>query len=736
MRAPRCDKHLAPVVSCADMTLRLATAWLLAAPLVLAAGCARDSRAPQHPAAGGEPLVLPEHYSHSIAALGMPGARRAFQVGDGSVIGNGDAALEWRLPSAPGKVEVSPVYFERDGVPVAHWWMVSAEESVHFEAAAVPCAALGDTSLLLSVRATATGLADAPRECVLEMRVRTRADGPAVIPWDAEDTYTHEELWRGRFAIRNRRLVAGVDPTLLVAPADPRARLAAPTHGPGPGALIATGRATLTRGAQRHWDFWMPVYPTTAGGAGLERLARHERVVAEARSAWREWLARSAPLSTPDSLLDAAWRAALVTLIVSHERDGKEWVPLGNPFQYRDVWLRDAARGVRALAVAGLTDLARADAWTLRRFQLPSGVLLSQWGQLDGTGQALWAFAQAASLPPAPGFAARTLPYARRALAWIDLQRALTAQLQIRYPGLLPYADPRDNELTRAQLVGNDTWAIAGCRAAATLARLAGDDSLARAASGSAAAHRAAFVAALMRSGSRDVPPSWQGPGRDWGNLSVGYPTLVLPADDPRLPALAHRVRMRTGGSGLVSYGPVDTLHSYLGTDLAQWSLLAGRADEARAYLADLIAHSSSTLGQAELFSRDGGHFGINLPPHATAAAGLVDLVRNMIVSDTRDTLELALGADPVAWRGTHFDRAPTRFGVLDVALETPSPERRRARWSPVAVPARVRIADGERLLEVLTPGARAAGEHWVECPPQAREVEFRVAGGAREARP
>jgi hypothetical protein len=674
-------------------------------------------------------MVLPEHYSHSIAALGMPGARRAFQVGSGSVVGSGDAAIEWRLLSQPGASKISPVYFERDGVPVAHWWMVSPQESVHFEAAAVPCAALGDTSLLLSVRATVTGRSDVPRECVLEMRVRTRAEGPTVTPWDAEDTDSHEEQWRGHFAIRNQRLVAGVDPSLTVTPAGRGAWPSAPTRGPGPGVLVATGRIVLARGAQHHWDFWMPVYPTSAAGAGLDRLAHHERVVAEARATWREWLSRSAPLATPDSLLNAAWRAALVTLIVSQEREGEEWVPLGNPFQYRDVWLRDAARSVRALAVAGLTDLARADAWTLRRFQLPSGVLLSQWGQLDGTGQALWAFTQAASLPPDRDFAERTLPHARRALAWLDLQRALTRQLQIRYAGLIPYGDPRDNELTRAQLVGNDAWGIAGYRSVVTLATLAGDDALARAADTSAVAYRADFLAALKRSGSRDVPPSWQGPGREWGNLAVGYPTRVLPADDPRLSALAQRVRARSGGPGLVICGPADTLHTYLGTDLAQWSLLAGRPGEARAYLADLLAHSSSTLGQAEVISRQGGSFGlVNLPPHATAAAGLVDLVRNMIVSDTRDTLELALGADPSWWRGTRFDRAPTRFGVIDLALETPAPDHRRARWSPVAVPVRVRVADGERLLEVLTPGARAVGGSWVECPPRSREVEFRVA--------
>ncbi|HKQ59426.1 MAG TPA: hypothetical protein VJY35_16300, partial [Candidatus Eisenbacteria bacterium] len=238
--------------------------------------------------------------------------------------------------------------------------------------------------------------------------------------------------------------------------------------------------------------------------------------------------------------------------------------------------------------------------------------------------------------------------------------------------------------------------------------------------------YRAAFARALLRTGSKDVPGSWQGTGRDWGNLSAAYPTRVIAENDPRLGVLATRVRARAGSNGLVSQGPADSLHTYLGADLAQWSLLVGRSDEARAYLGDLIAHSSSTLGQAEVFNRHQGEFGANLPPHATAAATIVDLVRNMMVCDVRDTLEIALGGAPSWWRGARFERAPTRFGVMDVSLESPEVDLRRARWGALDVPIRVRVADGERVVEVLTDRAHASGQ-WIECPPGAREVTFRV---------
>ncbi len=404
-------------------------------------------------------------------------------------------------------------------------------------------------------------------------------------------------------------------------------------------------------------------------------------------------------------------------------------MPIGSPLQYRDVWIRDGARTVRALAVAGLTDLAREDAWTLRRFQLESGALISQRGQLDGTGAALWALEQAASLPPSAEWSKRYLPIAERGYRWIEHQRQATRQLKLLWRGLLPYADPRDNELTRAQLVGNDAWALAGCRATAALARRAEHATLARAADSSFQEYRATIRAALRRAPGPDLPAAWQGGGRDWGNLSLAYPTGVLSADDPRLERLAKRVRS-AGAPGLVAYGSSDSIHTYLGMDLAQNSLLAARPAEARAALATLLAHSSSTFGQAELFDLASGGFAENLPPHATAAAGIVDLVRNMIVSDTRDTLELALGGSLPWWGGTRLEKAPTRFGVIDVAFAHPAPNRLEARWSAVRVPTRVRIPDGVRAVEAFSSGARIVRGVWVECAPGVTSLNVRVIPG------
>jgi hypothetical protein len=207
----------------------------------------------------------------------------------------------------------------------------------------------------------------------------------------------------------------------------------------------------------------------------------------------------------------------------------------------------------------------------------------------------------------------------------------------------------------------------------------------------------------------------------------------LLQAGDPRLAALARRLRARAVPTGLVCYGPGDSLHTYLGADLAQSSLLAGRPAEARAYLAGLLEHSSSTLGQAEIVHRAGG-FGLNLPPHGTAAATIVDLLRNMLVSDVGDTLELALGAPIEWWQGTRLERAPTRFGALGLRLDQPAADRLRVRLDPSPAFIRIRVPDGVRAVAALSPGARVAGDAWVEAPAGTREIEFRIT--RQEARP
>jgi hypothetical protein len=274
-------------------------------------------------------------------------------------------------------------------------------------------------------------------------------------------------------------------------------------------------------------------------------------------------------------------------------------------------------------------------------------------------------------------------------------------------------------------MVGNDAWALAGYRAAARLLRAAGRENDARTVDQTRAQYQADFEKALALTRSRDVPPSWQEVGRDWGNLAVGWPCAALPPGDPRLAALAARMWNVSGGPGLVTYGHADSLHGYVGADLGTWALLAGRRPDAERVLDALLHWRNASGAGAELFSRSGA-FGRNLPPHPTSAAALVALVRNALVFDDGDTLQLTLGARERWWQGGRVTNAPTRWGSIHLAFERRGNAARWS-WSPVPVWTALTLPPGTELAAPPPAPLVARSPSVVLAPPQATEAKVTV---------
>jgi hypothetical protein len=441
------------------------------------------------------------------------------------------------------------------------------------------------------------------------------------------------------------------------------------------------------------------------------------------RRHWTRLLDEATRIDLGDPEVEHAIAGARVVLLACSELRGGEWLPLGGPLHYRDTWLRDAARSIQGLALWGHTREARDQARGMLAYQWPHGAFLSQRGQLDGTGQALWIMDQAVMRPAPDDSVGRFAAAALEAWRWLERQRAMGRELGTPFGSMMPFGDPNDNELVRAQIVGNDAWAIAGYRATARLLRASGQTAAAEEVERSMALYRDEFERALERTGHPDVPPSWQIAGHDWGNLTAGYPCQVLPPGHPRLAAMADRVWAYSGGAGLVTYFAQDSIHYYLGAELATWALLAGRVAQADSVLGAMLHWRSASGGAGELFTR-GGDYGKNFPPHATSAGALLSLLRNSLVFDDGDTLKLTLGARAAWWRGARVERAPTRFGLLDL-------EFRRAgdvaewRWTPVRAWTTL----------TLPPGARLAGMPPPPLLPGAADREVLAPPGTRNAR-
>ena len=690
-----------------------ATLPVTLATALLAAGCAGNGFGPR--AHRVDPDSIPEAYARSTAALMWPGATRAWQITPAGDLYNG----EWQvrlIPSAGADSATAPrvVAFEERWRPVAHWTRRSGAVRWDFEAVALPEPAPRDSGLFASILVQATNTGSAARAVRLEIRLESpqrpvfvafdaAAEPAAALRWGEGDTPDTVQGWSAGHSG------------------------AAALRGP-----VRLYDWTLAPGATRSLRLALPTYPATA--RALARWARvpHERRAAEARRYWETEVARGARFSLGDPEVECALHAAQVTLLSLRERRGPAWVPIANPFQYRDVWLRDGARAIRALAVLGYTHEARGLCAGFEGLQWPQGAFLSQRGQLDGTGQALWAFEQALLRPAPDDSVGRYAAAAERAWRWIEWQRDFGRQAGWEFGTMFPYGDPRDGELVRAQLLGNDAWALAGYRSAARLMAAAGRTAQAEEVERSRAVYLADFMKALARVKHRDVPPSWQGIGRDWGNIAVAHPCGVLPAGDARVRAMARRIWAAAGGPGLTTYGSPDTLQYYVGADLGTWALLAGEPAAADSVLEAMLHWRTASGGGAELFSRSSRDFGVNLPPHGTGAAALASLLRDALVFDDEDTLRLTLGARARWWNGARVQRAPTRWGLMDLEFRRQG-DGARWSWSAVPVWTALTLPPGTRLAEApAAPLVRGGSDRVVLAPPGTRQATVRLAERAR----
>jgi hypothetical protein len=453
--------------------------------------------------------------------------------------------------------------------------------------------------------------------------------------------------------------------------------------------VTPTGAAAYTvplaAGESRTLDFRMPLLPVAAGTPEFTALeaASFDSAHAQVVDFWRRTLARGMQIELPEAKATDVFRTSLVYNLVALNLVDGEHVQTANQFNYHRFYLRDSADLVRMYDATGYADIGAQVIGFFPTRQQPDGNFMSQEGQYDGWGEALWAFGEHYRRTHDRAFAEHVFPMVVRAVDWLEKARAADPL------HLMPKSEVRDNEYVYAHLTGYNFLALDGLQSAIELAQVTGHAAEAQRFQKQYADYHAVFFALLDKvtqaTGGYIPPaleedstrPGWW--GTDWGNLLSVTPEPVLAPRDPRVTATLKHVQARYQ-EGITTYTEPDDgqfLHHYLTIKNTLTELVREDQEQAiREFYAELL-HTSSTNAGFEYAMRPWGSrdFEGNLAPHGWFAADYRNLLRNMMVREEGDTLHLLSAVSP-EWIGAgkriRVERAPSYFGSLDFSLEMP----------------------------------------------------------------
>ena len=387
--------------------------------------------------------------------------------------------------------------------------------------------------------------------------------------------------------------------------------------------------------------------------------------------AWPEALAGHCQLQVPDRWMQFLYDAAVRNLIL---HSPGEVYP--GPYTYKRFWFRDAAFILDAMLALGFVDRVRRCIELFPQRQTTRGYFLSQEGEWDSNGAAMWImhrFAKVTGEKPPEAW----MKALKSAAGWIAHKRV--KETGKPHTGLLPAGFSAEHLGPNDYYFWDDFWSVAGLRGAAELFEEHGDAASARSARQVADEMMAAIDRAIeARPNGRShkgVPAS---PYRRMdagaiGSIAVGYPLQLWEAREPRLlDTVDFLLEYCTVHGGFFQDMIHSGINAYLTLEMAQVLM---RADEGeRAFeLVTAVADLASPTGQwpeAIHPHTRGGCMGDG--QHIWAAAEWVLAMRNLFVRPEGDTLVLGQGL-PSAWlrpgQTLSLGPAPTLLGVVKVEV-------------------------------------------------------------------
>lgn len=420
-------------------------------------------------------------------------------------------------------------------------------------------------------------------------------------------------------------------------------------------------------------DFKMPYQPIPKNSpdiAVLKKLTwdnQFQRTV----SFWENWVNQGMQIHLPEAKVVNTFKTNLIYNLMSLNKFQGNYIQTVNLFHYHAFWLRDASFVVREYDLTGYHDMAEKALSFFPKWQQKDGNFVSQGGQFDGWGQALWAFGQHYQFTHDQAFAKSVFPLIKKAVAWLHQAR------QNDPFHLMPKTRPGDNERITGHVTGHNFWALLGLKKAILLAKGIGKKEDAAAFQREYDDYDAALMKRLHEMAKMSggyIPPGLDHlGGQDWGNLLSVFPTETLNPWDPMVSATQVMARSKFR-EGLITYGNQRYIHNYLTTNITETSLVRGEQRNVLDDLYSILVHTTSTNAGFEYSVVPWADRDVhgNLTPHGWFAAKYRGVVRDMLVREEGEKLHLFSAISP-AWlqEGVSIgaDNAPTTFGKLNFSL-------------------------------------------------------------------
>lgn len=421
-------------------------------------------------------------------------------------------------------------------------------------------------------------------------------------------------------------------------------------------------------------DFKMPYEPLSPEDPVLAALrsSAYEDNLKRTVNFWEGILERGSDISLPEEKVVNAFKANLIYDLIARDKIEGSYITKVNQSHYDAFWLRDAAYIVRMFDLGGYPDIAKQSLDFFARYQQSDGNFISQGGQYDGWGQAIWAYGQHYRITQDAAFAASVYPAVQKAVEWLRQARKSDPL------GLMPVTTPGDNEDITGHVTGHNFWALAGLKNAIAMAEGLGRRDDAESFRREYDDYFQAFSKQLERITTLSkgyIPPGLDTlGGQDWGNLLPLYPEIIL---DPKDPKVAATIKMGHSKfqEGIMTYGDGRWLHHYLTMKLTDGEIVRGDQESVIDELYAVLVHTSAThagfeYGIVPWSTRD---FGFNLSPHGWFAAKYRGVLRNMLVREEGGELHLVSAISPEwvkAGKKITVRRTPTYFGEVNYDLE------------------------------------------------------------------